>query len=205
MRVLVINLDRSPDRLATVMNELTRCGLSGERMPAIDGLTLAADSEGNIPGFKRRGRGREAYYRGSAGCYFSHLKALETAIAGDIWPCLIVEDDIQFNGDEGDIKMPVTDKQIVYLGGMEEPDTGRVYGAHAICYKSKAAAEAVHHYLLQHPNTVDSVLIRFHAATGMFHYCRPWQFVQRSGVSLISQTYVNRIRMSRDPVVVSFD
>ncbi len=41
MRVVVINLDRSPERLAEFGAEAARCGLDFERLPAIDGRLLA--------------------------------------------------------------------------------------------------------------------------------------------------------------------
>ena len=203
MRTLVINLDRCPDRLATVMEELQRCGLSGERLPAVDGRLLDTDQSGNIPNYKRRGTASETYYRGSAGCYFSHLRALEVAIAGDIWPTLIVEDDIQYNGDTGTIQLPVTDKPIIYLGGMDDHRRNRVYGAHAIAYTSKSAAEAVLQFMRTHPNTADSILIRFNQLTNLIHYARPWQFIQLSGISTITGTFMNRVRMTRN-VLVTF-
>ena len=41
MRVLVINLDRSPERLDAFGAEAARCGLAFERLPAVDGQLLA--------------------------------------------------------------------------------------------------------------------------------------------------------------------
>ena len=85
-------MDRCPDRWLSVSEECTRVGLKPVRVPAVDGKLW----DGN--GWKKQGRINETYWRGSAGCYFSHIKALETAIAspGD-FPCLILEDDVVFD------------------------------------------------------------------------------------------------------------
>ena len=67
MRVLVINLDRSPERLAEFSAEAARCGLAFERLPAVDGRALrgggtrGADRP-RISASSRSGRGEVAIF-----------------------------------------------------------------------------------------------------------------------------------------------
>jgi len=182
MRVLIINLDRSPERLAMTVSELEKWGLSGERVPAIDGRTLPGH---NIEGFKPRGKGNETLYRGSAGCFFSHCRALEIAIEGDIWPCMIVEDDVVIT------EMPTVfedDKPIVYFGGLDVSGRG-VYGGHAICYRTREAAEIVLAFAREHPENIDTRLVRLQKRKDIFSFRRPYPITQAAGFSLIIERY----------------
>lgn len=180
MYAYIINLDRSPDRLAQTQQELTEHGISYERISAVDGRTLEI-TDGCITGFKAQGRSKEIPYRGSAGCYFSHIKALRRAIEHNVWPCLIVEDDIQICSNPG---IPDTEAPIIYFGGIDRPHG--TYGGHAICYRTPAAANIVLQALLKYKNTNDSTLVRLQAADPtLFHFCRPYPILQRDGHSLI--------------------
>ena len=99
----VINLDRSPERLAAVDRGLRRAGIAYERLPAVDGrqLDLAADPE------VQRSIDRQAWMRrhhrnptaADIGCYLSHLRALERFLAQPRPLGLILEDDADVAAD----------------------------------------------------------------------------------------------------------
>lgn len=92
---LVINLDRSPDRLERIGQRLQALGIDWQRLPAVDGAAL--DGEG------RRALDERGYRRlhgstpklGELGCYLSHLRAMRTFLASDARFALILEDDVQ--------------------------------------------------------------------------------------------------------------
>lgn len=96
MRVLVINLDRSPERLAEFGVEAARCGLSFERLPAIDGRSLADAAVATLvdPDFRFQPMGR-----GEVGIFLSHREAWRIAAAGpDRWTA-VMEDDVRLADD----------------------------------------------------------------------------------------------------------
>ena len=147
MLAYVINLDRRPDRLEQIAQHLADLGMPMTRVPAIDGRLW--DGEG----WKKQGRAKEHRWRGAAGCWLSHVKALETAVAANVFPCVILEDDAVLD------EVPVAEPGMVYLGGWWGNKQGHLglYGAHAIMYESQEAAHAYCKFLRTHKNTADSV------------------------------------------------
>jgi len=103
----------------------------------------------NGAGWKKQGRTKEGKWRGAAGCYFSHCRALFSAIALDVFPCIILEDDCVLD------EAPKPEPGMVYLGGFES-EKG-IYGMHAVMYNTKADAEGFLRFLKAHKNTVDAV------------------------------------------------
>jgi hypothetical protein len=185
MRTLFINLERRPDRLHELLEELSRFGITPERIPAIDGLTLTMNEEGRLPGFRRRQHlESDSHYRGAAACRLSHIKALREAVRGDVWPCLILEDDVLIHGEEP-IELPETMKPLIYLGGLDRGSKG-VYGAHAILYKTKEIAQLVLQYHEEHPYPVDYNMIRFIRLHDCCYFHVPYRFCQRDGFSDIA-------------------
>jgi len=88
MLTLLINLDRSPDRLASMRAQ----GLKFERIPAIYGTDLPAsmrpeflDSSGAIA---------SKLIPGEVGCYASHMLCWERLIADGLFCALVLEDDV---------------------------------------------------------------------------------------------------------------
>lgn len=95
----VINLDRSPDRLATFQASAADVGLPVIRVPAVDGRTVDAVQRSDIDQARfRRINGREMV-PGELGCYLSHVRALGEFVASPHEMALICEDDIFFTGD----------------------------------------------------------------------------------------------------------
>ena len=90
---LVINLDRSPDRLAWITRHLEDLGLAFMRVAGIDGMALPEPLPGIDRDLFRTCHGREL--RGTdAGCYLSHLRALSMFLATGHRYAVILEDDI---------------------------------------------------------------------------------------------------------------
>lgn len=96
----LINLDRSPDRLAAMVPQLDTLGLPWRRIPAVDGKLEGApwrDYDGHF--FARRW-GKD-HSPGAYGCYMSHVRALTEFVSDEAEFGLIVEDDAVFGADLG--------------------------------------------------------------------------------------------------------
>jgi glycosyl transferase family 25 len=90
--VYVINLDRRPDRLACISEDLGRLGLSFTRIAAVDGGRL--DLSGALrPWLSYLYEGLAAPKAGSVGCFLSHRKAWSDLLASGAEQGLILEDD----------------------------------------------------------------------------------------------------------------
>tara|TARA_B110000211_G_C14082723_1_gene555326 strand:+ start:457 stop:1236 length:780 start_codon:yes stop_codon:yes gene_type:complete len=97
--VWVINLDKSPDRMARMDEGLRAQGLTYKRIPGIDGR---AELYRLLPKVDRvayeRNMGQELL-PGKVGCYFSHLSAWQRLIESGQEMALILEDDVVFHAD----------------------------------------------------------------------------------------------------------
>lgn len=91
--VLVINLDRSPQRLANMRERLAGWPWPWERLPAVDGSALAEwpAAEVDEAAYRRR-HGRELP-RGEVGCYLSHLRAMRRFLETGSEHLVLLEDD----------------------------------------------------------------------------------------------------------------
>lgn len=80
MRVVVINLDRSPDRLAMFRKQAERLGIGFERLPAVDGKTIRVK--------------RGALTPSEIACFESHRLAWKSLVdSGEPW-LAVFEDDV---------------------------------------------------------------------------------------------------------------
>src|SRR5262245_18494301 len=95
---VVINLDRSPDRLAHIEAEFARAGMAFERFRAVDGCDLPEDAK---PYFcDAAGRIVSRLTAGEIGCYASHLTIWQRIAARRYGPAaLLCEDDIELSDD----------------------------------------------------------------------------------------------------------
>jgi glycosyl transferase, family 25 len=95
---LVINLDRSPDRLTQMADRLGAQGLAWQRVPAVEGkkLDVARDPRVDPAGYRRlHGKGLNP---AEVGCYLSHVTCWQQLLANpDATHALIVEDDCEFS------------------------------------------------------------------------------------------------------------
>lgn len=89
---LLINLDRSPDRLSATGAHLAGHGIRFTRLPAVEGKLVSLPVEGIDPSAYRRCHGR-TIRPGEVGCYLSHMKAMRTFLATPHRYCVILEDD----------------------------------------------------------------------------------------------------------------
>jgi glycosyl transferase, family 25 len=92
IKTYVINLDRSPDRMAFMQGQLDRLGIEYERFPAIDGRELRPP----VPGVDERSYARlhgRRFHPGEVGCYLSHMQVLRRFLATDAPFALVLEDD----------------------------------------------------------------------------------------------------------------
>jgi glycosyl transferase family 25 len=91
MKILVINLDRAPQRLQRMASLFAELGLDFTRVPAVDGRDLA-DRQGS-------GSRKGMYYdlgSGEIGCFLSHIKCWDAALQQDTEYSVIFEDDVHF-------------------------------------------------------------------------------------------------------------
>ena len=96
---LVINLDRSPHRLAKMVSQLEAIGWPWERLSAADGKTLSTDDQSlvDVDAFKRK-HGMMPL-PGEVGCYLSHVWAMRRFLQTDKLFLLILEDDLRLGTD----------------------------------------------------------------------------------------------------------
>jgi glycosyl transferase family 25 len=88
MKIFLINLDRSRDRLAAIQTELGQAKLNFERVSAIDGNELNDLELSVYNPLKNLSRGEVA-------CFLSHRLCWKKIIDSDIPAALILEDDVR--------------------------------------------------------------------------------------------------------------
>lgn len=98
MKVFVVNLDRHPDRLASIHEQLGDLNLPYQRIGAVDGSKLSQSELDTVydPGLCKRLLGRELA-RGEIGCAMSHLSVYRQMLGESIEVACILEDDAQLN------------------------------------------------------------------------------------------------------------
>lgn len=85
--ILLINLDRSPDRLAFMAGQFDRLGLAFTRLPATDGADISETDFGRLADTYMR-----PISKSELGCLTSHMRAWRHCVdAGR--PALVLEDD----------------------------------------------------------------------------------------------------------------
>lgn len=89
----LINLDRSPQRLAQMLPRLAKAGIACERIAGVDGMTLG---EAEFAAQTRENLYYKPLRRGEVGCHLSHLKSLGAFLASGARYALVLEDDAVF-------------------------------------------------------------------------------------------------------------
>lgn len=103
VKAYVISLDRSADRLQAMAAQLDALGIAWSHVPAVDGYTLG---ELPWPGYDHRAydiNWGKSHHPGEVGCFMSHVRALETFLAGGADYGLILEDDGILEADFNDV------------------------------------------------------------------------------------------------------
>ncbi|MDT0596431.1 glycosyltransferase family 25 protein [Glaciecola petra] len=100
--LLLINLDRSKDRLARSIEQLTKYDLDYIRIPAVDGEQLSEQAIQTHTKADYRD-----YYKtlrvGEIGCYLSHRKCWERVLEKSLDYAIILEDDFVLEEDLGSL------------------------------------------------------------------------------------------------------
>lgn len=98
--VLVINLDREPQRLERMQTRLDTLGIPFNRLPATDGNHLG-EVDRNL--YYSESLNRRRYHRplsaAEIGCYISHLRAWQWLLDHGHERAVILEDDVVFGED----------------------------------------------------------------------------------------------------------
>jgi glycosyl transferase, family 25 len=117
MNIYVVNLDRHPDRLASIEQQLTALDLSYFRVAAVDGSKLSKEELDQVydPVLCKRSCGRELA-RGEIGCAMSHLSIYKQMVASQIPLACVLEDDAQLSE-----KLPQVLEALEYLAAEQEP------------------------------------------------------------------------------------
>jgi glycosyl transferase, family 25 len=98
MRAFIINLDTAPDRWSFVQHSFASSQLELCRVPAVDAKLLTFPHRDYSEQLYRWFHGRTPNPRELA-CYLSHLKAVESFLAGNESHAVIAEDDIVLRPD----------------------------------------------------------------------------------------------------------
>lgn len=95
MKTYLVNLDKNPDRLAFMDEQLTRLGITYERIPAVYGKALSPKQRKEqfcrFRSFAALGRKMSD---GEIGCALSHIFIYRKMIAEEIPLALVLEDDV---------------------------------------------------------------------------------------------------------------
>jgi glycosyl transferase family 25 len=94
MKIYLINLDRRPDRLATMAQEARKAGLSFTRVPAVDAQDPA--SAADTQRWFAAGGPLGPLPLGDRCCSLSHRRAWEALVASDEPHAAVLEDDVRF-------------------------------------------------------------------------------------------------------------
>ncbi|WP_182084656.1 glycosyltransferase family 25 protein [Aureimonas sp. ME7] len=91
----VINLDRSPERLADIRADAAAHGIELIRIAGVDGKTIPDDERTLLDRQAFLAHHGKRPMPGEYGCYASHLKALEAIAASDCEAGVVLEDDVR--------------------------------------------------------------------------------------------------------------
>lgn len=97
--VFVINLDRSPERLAKIRKRAEEIGIDLIRVRAVDGTRLTPEQASLVDHAAFARDHGKRIMPGEIGCYLSHLDALRLVAESPEPHAVIIEDDIQFGLD----------------------------------------------------------------------------------------------------------
>jgi glycosyl transferase family 25 len=91
----VINLDRAPDRLARVREQLNRLQMPFTRLPAVDARQLTPAQRALLDEATFHRRHGMTPLPGELGCYLSHIEVMRRFLASQAEAALVLEDDVK--------------------------------------------------------------------------------------------------------------
>lgn len=94
IRTYVINLDRSPQRMASLAPQLAAIGLDYERVSAVDAQQMSPEERALLDQATYERRHGMLPLPGELGCYLSHLKVMRLFLASPAEFAVILEDDV---------------------------------------------------------------------------------------------------------------
>lgn len=154
-RILVVNLDSSPERMTQFLRENAASLPEGriERLSAVLGRALP--TYGKAPWFTERTGERARFWGGTAGCALSHRRAIEKARAEGWQNVLIMEDDAVVRTDAAGLDAfekaldTLTGDYMLYLGFNKPVPYGRkLYCGQGVDLWQVEGVLATHAYLL---------------------------------------------------------
>ena len=94
LQTWVINLDRAPERLARISQQMQRLALPFTRLPAVDARAMQDTDRAALdePAYRRK-HGMTPVL-GELGCYLSHVHAMQHFLASPAEFALVLEDDV---------------------------------------------------------------------------------------------------------------
>ncbi|MCF7764048.1 MAG: glycosyltransferase family 25 protein [Verrucomicrobia bacterium] len=93
IKVFVINLDRSTQRLAAIQAQLAPTQLEWQRVPAVDGRAIDVSSLPEVDEATYRRWQGKPLNPGQVGCYLSHIAVMRKFLESDSDFALVLEDD----------------------------------------------------------------------------------------------------------------
>jgi glycosyl transferase family 25 len=93
----VINLDRAPERLARITQQLQRLQLPFTRLPAVDARAFTPAQAALLDEAAYRRKHGMTPVPGELGCYLSHVEVMRAFLASDARAALVLEDDVKLH------------------------------------------------------------------------------------------------------------
>jgi glycosyl transferase family 25 len=118
LKVYVINLDRSPDKMAYMAKQLNALRIPFERIPAVDGRTLTPEKLAEVAVRSRMEEWPALLTPNAIGCALSHYSIYQKMQGNNEEYALILEDDIKIDPDLKQVLMNienVLNKKDVFL------------------------------------------------------------------------------------------
>ncbi len=97
LQTWVINLDRAPERLASIRAQLEHLGLPFTRLPAVDARQLTPEQRACLDEAAFRRLHGMPPLMGELGCYLSHVAVMRAFLASEAHFALVLEDDVQLH------------------------------------------------------------------------------------------------------------
>ena len=94
LQTWVINLDRAPERLERIRQQMQRLALPFTRLPAVDARALQDSQRAALDEPTYRRKHGMTPVPGELGCYLSHVHALQQFLASPARFALVLEDDV---------------------------------------------------------------------------------------------------------------